>query len=151
VGQERLDQLIAFLTDFADGVHHAKEEDVVLPLLSDLDPERAEWLSSALESDHKAGRKLVDTMRRNLEGAAAGVGHQAGAFASAARLYARHLRSHIELETEELFPSMRRLLGPNPTDVLVRFEEIERARLGATGRDLLERWLDDASGPESKG
>ena len=145
VSQTHLLQLLSFFVDFADGVHHAKEEAVVLPVLTELDPRRGEWLASALGSDHNAGRKLVDTMRRNLVAAASGRGHEAGAFADAARLYAQHLRGHIDLENDELYPSMRELLvEERASEVLARFADVDLERLGVDGFRRFERWVRDA-------
>jgi hemerythrin-like domain-containing protein len=95
--------LVAFLVEFADGEHHAKEEGVLFPAL------RAAGLPSpgpvdVMLREHDLGRGLIARMREALD-----EGDWSG-FSSRALAYVHLLRAHIGKENDVLFRIAERLL-----------------------------------------
>jgi hemerythrin-like domain-containing protein len=108
-------EAIEFLEVFGDGIHHAKEEDVLFPALRrDAASRRAEARLSleALLRDHDVGRRGLEGLRDNLAGASRGQAEAVKAWL----LYGRNLcdgwRRHMAHEEEVLFPLAERGLDP---------------------------------------
>lgn len=117
VPRKDVDDALDTMVGFADKCHHAKEEKILFPALRAASAE-GEKLARELEGDHRAGRKLVATMR--LESAPASEGDVASKrrLAQAARLYVKMLDRHIENEAQKLLPL-----------VDLTFDEAERRRI----------------------
>jgi hemerythrin-like domain-containing protein len=106
------------LKEFADKCHHAKEEGLLFPALTQAGiPERGGPLGVML-SEHIHGRDLVRKMEDAL-----GNTLDYKKFATASKEYVSLLQSHIEKENSILFPMAERTLDP------ARLESLhERAR-----------------------
>jgi hemerythrin-like domain-containing protein len=114
-----------FFQQFADGCHHAKEEDVFFPVLKLRGiPEQGGPIGVMLH-EHVLGRDCVARMR---EASRAHPPDLAG-FAAAAREYTPLLRHHIFKENNVLFPMAERVMtSADDADVAARFCEVESDR-----------------------
>lgn len=116
-----------FFRDFADGIHHHKEETLLFRrLLRDGDMAECGPVNRYL-AEHNLGRDAV----RRIGEAGAGRGPLTGAERAAvtetARAYAGMLRGHIHREDNELFPAADRVLPRESAEQLLReFERYER-------------------------
>lgn len=98
---------VTSLGDFADGVHHAKEEQVLFPALAAAGIGQRDGFLRALEAEHALARDL----RREMD-LALSSGPDYLTFAHAARGYSSLLRSHIRKEDEQLFPAAEAGMDP---------------------------------------
>lgn len=106
---------VDFIRTFADGCHHAKEEEILFPFF---DPDLG--ILKAMRDDHRRGRgcvrDLLDALeRRDRDGAAASL---AG--------YATILIDHIRKEDGILYPWMDRKLTTHQVgEIYARFDEAD--------------------------
>jgi len=134
------ERVLAFLSTFVDGCHHAKEEQHLFKRLETRGVPRNEGLVSDLLKEHGEGRRLVRGLRETLEGAASGKGGEAHVFGGHAREYVALLRGHIEKEDMRLWPLVERTLSAEDDEELAKgYAEVERATLGEGGREEYER------------
>ncbi|MHC4958231.1 MAG: hemerythrin domain-containing protein [Planctomycetota bacterium] len=125
-----------FIANFADGCHHAKEEDRLFPVLEQRGIPRQEGPIGVMCDEHEIGRALVKRMR---DAVAAG---DAASARAASVDYAALLRAHIMKEDQILFPMGRGQLSQADLEALsASFQEVETARLherwAHVGDDLL--------------
>jgi len=100
-----LDELLSLLTSFADRDHHAKEELILFPALTDSGLSFDNGPVACMQREHDHCRALMGEMREHL------ILHHEHRFALAATAYVRFLREHIAKEDMILFPLARRVLG----------------------------------------
>ncbi len=130
---------VAFLAAFADACHHAKEEDILFPILETRGFSRTEGPTAVMRSEHTTGRHLVATLRAAVEAAARGEATASPTFVRAARDYVGLLRDHIAKEDHCLFPMAASALTPDESAaVLERFRQTEASR---TGKDSHDHWV----------
>jgi hemerythrin-like domain-containing protein len=91
---------LSFLSEFADGHHHAKEEEILFPALEEAGFPRDGGPVAVMLHEHDLGRSLIVRMRElsTLESELARAG-----FREAAKQYAELLGQHIQKENEVLF------------------------------------------------
>jgi hemerythrin-like domain-containing protein len=123
-----------FVSIFVDRCHHAKEETVLFPVLGIAGAP----LEARLKDQHAVGRQLAGGF------AAAAVDYSRSRLgstlrlAAAARAYSAYLRAHIELETNELFPLIGRVLSVEADTAAVQgFAWIEEQRIGGGTHERL--------------
>jgi hemerythrin-like domain-containing protein len=105
---------VAFIRNYADRFHHAKEEDVLfLALVKNGMPEKQSPIE-AMHIEHEQGRTHVRAIEAAARKALAGDAGQISLIASQARGYAQLLRGHIDKEDTILYPLAERVL---PEDV----------------------------------
>ena len=128
-----------FFENFAGGCHHAKEEDVLFPLLAahGLGPE-----TGPLLAQHDAARFQLRHMRAAVERLQGGDPQARDALIPSTRAYVDLLRAHIRLEDDYYYPLAAQGLSPGEDQRLLdRFDEIERTRTGAGERDRYRRMI----------
>lgn len=96
----------AFFRDFADLLHHAKEEQVLFPALLRRGGVSMERGIARLVADHVQNRDYVARLRE-LDLTDRTQGEQ---FAALAHAYVQHLRDHIFREHNEIFAAAPRVL-----------------------------------------
>lgn len=137
---------VDFFRNFADGCHHAKEEDALFPALERAGIPRLGGPVGVMLDEHQEGRRLLAEIMDNLE-AASGDSWAAGKVRSAAAGYVHLLRQHILKEDNVLFVMADQVLTPDAQrGVLEKFDLIE-AHEGRDGRH--ERYLKVAEKLES--
>lgn len=101
VPKEHLEKVVFFLRNYADKLHHGKEEDILFPKMlekSTNDPEVNELLG-----EHKTGRDLVSGMVSALT-AIEPSNPESFHFLHNAEHYIALLEEHIRKENEDTFP-----------------------------------------------
>lgn len=102
-----------FFRNFADGCHHAKEEDLLFPLMKERGvPEQGGPLGVML-AEHNEGRAYLQKIRENLPAAARGSASARDAVYASAGAYIDLLRAHIFKEDNILFRLAQRVLHPD--------------------------------------
>jgi hemerythrin-like domain-containing protein len=130
---------VEFLRRFADGCHHAKEEQALFPLLEARGIPREGGPIGQMLREHEQGRELLRGMDRAL------AEQDLPAFVASAGAYAGLLHAHIAKERNVLFPlGARRLDREDDRALRERFAAIEReaggGALHARFRAELEGW-----------
>ena len=132
VEADLVELVLEFITGFADGCHHRKEEDNLFPLLAKRGLPREGGPVAVMLREHELGRQLVRDMRDALAGLKQGDVAAAADLARAARSYHDLLQEHIDKENGVLFPMADRMLSKEDGRVLVeRFEHVEREEVGS--------------------
>lgn len=100
-------EVVAFLQRYADGVHHAKEEQHLFPMLERFGMGRGSGPLFCMLAEHDGGRKYVEQIAEEAE--LARVGGVAGStlLYQAGVVYSRHMAQHIQKEDGVLFRMAR--------------------------------------------
>jgi len=121
-----LREAVAFMKEFADCCHHAKEEDLLFPAFVKHGVPDHGCPIDALLRDHKEGRRLVADLAAATDAYADGDSEAAERIATAIDGIAKLYPEHIWKEDEMVFPMARRLLSSEERARLFKqFEEVE--------------------------
>ena len=115
--------VLSFLSEFADGHHHAKEEKILFPAMEEAGFPSDDGPVAVMLHEHDMGRSLIGRLRElsQLDSDAARAG-----FRDAATQYAELLRQHIHKENEVLFRLADRAIeGPERRRVEEEFDAYE--------------------------
>ncbi|MEP0846340.1 MAG: hemerythrin domain-containing protein [Phycisphaerae bacterium] len=135
---------IDFLRNFADGCHHAKEEDALFPRLERAGVPRAGGPVGCMLDEHTRGRALIARMVGGLDAAAAGDAGAARAVCEAAAAYIALLREHIWKEDNILFAMADRVLDAGEQGALRdEFDRTERSEANAGRHERYVRVADE--------
>ena len=127
---------VDFARRFADGCHHAKEEQALFPLLEQRGIPRQGGPIGMMLLEHQEGRDLVLNMERAL------AARDLPAFVASAGAWAGLLRVHIAKERNVLFPlGARRLDDADDRALRARFAAIEREAGGEELHALVDEEL----------
>jgi hemerythrin-like domain-containing protein len=131
---ELFEAALAFIRDYADGAHYAKEELLFAAVLAQMSPCAAGPVG-CLRLEHDATNLEADRMARAIAAIRAGDDARWFDLADAHARYAAIIRVHIPKENGGFFP-MSDMLLPQPVqaDLAARFAAIDRA-LPATFED----------------
>ncbi len=136
---EFLTQALDFFRNFADGCHHAKEEELLFPLLEQRGIPREHGPVGCMLKEHAQGRNYLATVRTNLEAARDGSPEAVAAVRMAALSYIEMLRQHIYKEDNILYQMAIRALSPvDVTDLSTSFVEPSNPRLAPEVREHYE-------------
>ncbi len=128
---ERVTQMVDFTRNFTDGDHHAKEEDILFPLLEERSS-AAGGTISVLLSEHEVARDCIRAIESALPDAVGDDEERAaaarGIIVDNLRLYAFLLPLHIGKEDTLLFSLTDELLSVQEQEMLAG----EFDRLGST-------------------
>lgn len=135
-----------FIRNFADGCHHAKEEDHLFPALERAGVPREGGPIGCMLHEHEQGRSFVAVITSNLDAAASGRMDAIEAVRRAAGGYVSLLRQHIQKEDNVLFVMAERALDcQRKRELLADFDRTEGATPGKHERylalaDRLSTW-----------
>lgn len=125
-----LRNLVEFFGEFVDHCHHAKEEDMLFPLLHEHNSNAVAKLIQTLEQEHEQGRIIVRAMRTSLE-KDSDTGPLEPGFIDALKQYRELLEKHIDKENNELFSITNTALGEDTQQKLKqRFDRHEEEEMG---------------------
>ena len=135
-----LGRFVRFIREFADALHHAKEEDVLFAAMVEAGFPRDFGPIGVMLHDHEAGRRQVGALARLAERTSPWTEAEREELLSAAHGYAALLRAHIHKEDAILYPmAEQRLPGELAQRVDQACSDLE-ARAGADGhRAALEQ------------
>jgi len=107
------EEALDFFRHFADGCHHAKEENLLFPLLKERGMPANGGPIAVMLAEHDEGRGYLKAVRENLD--AAGQGSQAAReqVYGNASAYIQLLRNHIYKEDHVLFRMAQTILQPD--------------------------------------
>jgi hemerythrin-like domain-containing protein len=119
--------VIHFMRDFSDGVHHLKEERILFPAMV----AKTVFPGCGLISEHELGRERVRSMVEAVERSRRGDAEAVKVFVRYARSYINLLRSHIAKEDECLANVVATAFSTEERESLtVAFEDMERREIG---------------------
>lgn len=134
---------VDFIRHYADGFHHAKEEDVLfVSLVRNGMPEKNSPIE-AMQMEHDQGRAHVRAIAVAAEKAQAGKLGQDAIIAAHARGYADLLRGHIDKEDHILYPLAERVLPEGVREGMLTAYTAAAARtpqLEERYRQMVERY-----------
>ncbi len=126
VPPQAVDQMIGFLTGFADTHHHHKEEEILFPALEDAGLPSDGGPVGVMLQEHVQGRALIAALRQAAP-RVNGTGPERTEFATAARGYITLLSGHIDKENQVLFPMAAQAIPHEDQQRLDEaFDEFER-------------------------
>ena len=147
VERHDLFRFVTFFSDFADGIHHAKEESVLFPALEKLGYLTNSGPFARIREEHSHERALFARLKRAATNKHAWSEERIGELLRIGRELVGFELAHMKREDELLFPEAKRELSGDALDVLdkalVRFRRIHdvegySAYLGQLGRELTE-------------
>jgi hemerythrin-like domain-containing protein len=137
--------IIDFFGDYADRLHHGKEEDILFLPLSErnLSDEHRQLLDELL-AEHSLGRDLIERMRQAHQQLTTG-GAQA---VEQLRQPMQHLMDmyagHIDKEDNRFFRSVMKYFSEDEQEeMLEAFEEFDRKVMHEKYTELTEHWEND--------
>jgi hemerythrin-like domain-containing protein len=143
VAPEMLGELNEFFQLFADRCHHAKEEELLFPLLEQKGIPRAGGPIGVMLAEHEEGRALVRGMVESADAYGRGEKTAGRRWAEAARQYSDLLSQHILKENNVLFGMAERVLSPaDQTRLADNFERLETEKMGVGTHERLHRVMD---------
>ena len=120
-------QAIDFFRNFADGCHHAKEEDRLFIVMQENGIPREGGPIGVMLMEHDDGRKFVRGMAGAVVQASDGDEDAVEQFAENARDFIALLRGHIDKEDQVLFPMAGQVLNEQVAETLLSdFHRIEQ-------------------------
>jgi hemerythrin-like domain-containing protein len=122
---------VAFIRNYADRFHHAKEEDVLFAALVTNGMPRENSPVAAMLMEHDQGRTYVKAMETAAGQALAGTAGQGAIIAENALAYAELLRGHIAKEDEILYPLAERVIPDSMRDDIIEGYAAAEARTPA--------------------
>jgi hemerythrin-like domain-containing protein len=141
------EQLFDFLTTFADGLHHQKEEKCLFPALGVLGVPRDRGPIGIMLQEHCTGRALIEHMKRAAAALTNGDTNAARQFSVAARDYVDLLAGHIQKEDNVLFRLAERLLdAPSMQSLQDEFDQADagfaeaRSRYAQSAEEMERAW-----------
>lgn len=138
---ERIENIIDIIRNFADGLHHAKEENLFFPALESKGFSAQQGPVSVMLHEHIQGRTFVKGIAENLELYKKGNKAAVTGIYQNMSGYADLLVSHIAKENNVLFRMADNTLSENEQkNLLVQFEAIEQNRsAGSRAEDYIIR------------
>lgn len=147
-----LQKCVEFFRLFADACHHAKEEDLLFPVLESRGIPKEGGPIGVMLYEHKIARQLTAQMAEALASYDAGDPESARAFCLTARQYVELLTNHIHKEDNVLFTMGDRVMNENDQQSLCsQFCEVGCRSFDGKKRDELAQIADDLESqwPES--
>lgn len=105
------EKTLDFCRNFADGCHHAKEEDELFPVMESAGVLREGGPIGCMLHEHEQGRALLRRVDQNLAVASEGDSSAADIVRQAMSAYILLLRQHIQKEDNVLFAMADQVLG----------------------------------------
>jgi len=133
-----LEDLVDILAQYADALHHTKEERRLFQIVIDRGVEAEGGSVSMLLHHHDTGRSRLRDLRSELHRLRLGDRTAVAACAAGAHDYAEFLRAHIRLEDEDVYPLIAKAMSAEEDGAIaIYFAEIDEVQHTA---DLLARF-----------
>lgn len=143
VTPQTLTELLEFFHLFADRFHHAKEEELVFPLLEERGLPCGGGCLGVMLAEHEQGRSLVEQMAEAASAYSKGAAEAGRRWAEAAWHYAALLRNHINREETVLFVTAENLLTDSEQSALAHaFGELEEQKMDAGTHERMHALMD---------
>jgi hemerythrin-like domain-containing protein len=136
---DHIEKVVGIIRNFADGLHHAKEEDHFFPYLGERGFSTTQGPVAVMLYEHKQGRNFVKGIVDNISLYRSGDRNAAGEIYRNMLGYAGLLRNHIAKENNILFRMADRALsGDDNATLMEQFAEAE-ARNGTGSADYIRQ------------
>jgi hemerythrin-like domain-containing protein len=127
---QHLEQIVEMIKSYADGFHHAKEENLFFPLLATKGFSKEQGPIAVMLHEHVQGRIFVKGMSENIEKYKKGDKNALGIIYTNMRGYIALLRNHILKENNVLFKMADNILTEDDhQNLLKQFEKVENSKL----------------------
>jgi hemerythrin-like domain-containing protein len=127
--------VISVIRNFADGLHHAKEENLLFPSMANKGFAMDQGPIAVMLHDHEQGRNYVKQMSQGLHQLKQGDAKALQVIYDNMIWYGQLLQSHIGKENNVLFRMADKILSENEQqDLLTKFEEIETNNNNGTNK-----------------
>jgi hemerythrin-like domain-containing protein len=138
---DNLESIVDIIRNFADGLHHAKEENQFFPFLSKRGFSLTQGPVAVMLHEHVQGRDYVKGMAENISLYKGGNTAALGKIYSNMAGYAELLQNHIGKENNILFRMADRALSATDhQELLKQFEEAEKTHSsGASSNEYIKR------------
>jgi hemerythrin-like domain-containing protein len=114
IDQQELVRFVIFFNDFADGWHHAREEEVLLPALTRHGYAKSSGVLLHIRDQHRRERALFFRLKRVVADSLPWSSHRIRDLLEASREIIAFERNHIQKETDLLYPAAaKELEGDN--------------------------------------
>jgi hemerythrin-like domain-containing protein len=128
---QRVEQMVDFFRNFADGCHHAKEEKLLFVKMHERGMPLQGGPLAAMLYEHDEGRKRVSAVADALPPASDGDPAALAAVRDNLVGYVQLLRAHIAKENGVLFPMADQLLTPqDQQELTAAFDRVEAEEIG---------------------
>ena len=136
-----LESIVDIIRNFADGIHHAKEENLFFPFLAERGFSTTQGPVAVMLQEHMQGRNFVKGIADNITLYKNGNEEALNEIYRNMTGYAELLRNHIGKENNILFRMADRVLSESDhLNLLGKFEEAERNHISTAGsEDYIER------------
>jgi len=112
--------VLQFLREYADGVHHAKEEDILFKVVADLELDKQDEEIKRLVHQHIISRDIFGRIEENISNS------NINKLIANFKQYISMIRAHIKEEDELLFPLLEKSLNKASKElILTRFKEAD--------------------------
>ena len=123
-----LRRTVQFFREYADGLHHAKEEALLFPALERRGVPARGCPVGALLAEHTRGRGLVSEFAERIEAYTSGADRAAADLAATMKVLAELYPAHIWKEDYLLFPMTDKVLGEDDlVELAAKFSALNRA------------------------
>ncbi len=136
-----LEEVIELIRKFADGLHHAKEENLLFPLMAERGFSLQQGPVAVMLMEHEQGRRFVKGMTENLELYKNGQLNALNLIHANMKGYTDLLTNHIAKENNILFRMAdKALTAENQKYLLSQFSEVDSgSSIGLSGQDYVNR------------
>lgn len=136
-----LEEVVALIKQFADGLHHAKEETLLFPLMAEKGFSMQQGPVAVMLMDHDQGRAFVKGMAENIQMYKNGVSDSLPLIYENMLGYAELLTSHIAKENNILFHMADNVFSlDNQRSLLDQFHLIDKGSVnGISAKDYIGR------------
>jgi hemerythrin-like domain-containing protein len=118
VDQQELVRFVVFFNDFADGWHHAREEEVLLPALTRHGYAKSSGVLLHIRDQHRRERALFFRLKRVVADSLPWSAERIRELIEASRELIAFERTHIQKETDLLYPAAaKELAGDNSSSL----------------------------------
>lgn len=131
-----LEKIVDIIRNFADGLHHAKEENLFFPFLGTKGFSATQGPVAVMLNEHVGGRNFVKGMAESISLYKNGDGKKLGDIFSNMNGYAELLRNHIAKENNILFRMADNVMSEaDHTSLLASFDGVEKDHAASKGDD----------------
>lgn len=135
---KHLETILELIRKFADGFHHAKEENLLFPLMGEKGFSNEQGPVAVMLHEHDSGRDYVKNMSENINLYKNGDVNAIPKIRENMLGYVHLLRNHIEKENNILFRMADNILNINEQESLLnQFEEVGNKM----GKGKIENYL----------
>lgn len=125
--------VISVISNFADGFHHAKEEELLFPSMGTKGFSMEQGPIAVMLHDHELGRHYVQQMRQALQQYKQGDSFALQDIYDNMTGYGQLLQGHIGKENNVLFRMADKILSEEEQqELLTKFQEIESNKINGT-------------------